>query len=137
MTPEIDFGGAISGAAVGAGGLVGALLYVRRQLSRDKTAIAEDVSARGQLTRLEGEIARLTAALDKAHSDVGSVSAQRTADAQRIASLQAENGYVQRENARLLRDIKRAVRSLPDDIRDVLETDFSALADVEERIERR
>lgn len=134
MAPDIE-SSRLVGALMGVGGLVGALLYVRRQLSRDSTGLASDKSERSQISRLEAEIVRVTTAAEAEKSRADRWQAQHTADAQRCAFLDAENTHLTRERDRLMRDIRRAVRALPDDVRDVLETDFSALADVDERVD--
>jgi hypothetical protein len=113
------------GGWAGVIGIVGAgALYVKKVLSRDRTdAVGEEVD-RSALKRLESENIRLSGRLEAAQTS----GIQRPQDAIMIASLESENH-------RLLRDIRRAVRRLPPEIVAELETDFAALADVEERIE--
>ena len=103
MGPIDDGGGLISGALIGAGGLVGALLYVRRQLSRDATEIRGDRSERSQISRLEEEITRLTAIAAKASEDANNLRAQRTADAAKLASLFTRAPAVSRFTAKEIR----------------------------------
>jgi hypothetical protein len=114
------------GFLVGSSGLLGGLLYVRRQLSKDNTAIHADKVERDQLARLEAENARLTARLEKAEAN----PPQRPEDMLMIASLESERDI-------LMRDIRRMIRRLPEEVVDELESNFAALADVEERVEPR
>ena len=134
---SITDGSGLLGGFAGLGGLVAAWLYVRRQLSRDRVEMTADKSEQKQLGRLETEIARLTAELEKATNKVSGFEAQRTADARRIAALESEAAYLTRERDKLTKDIRKAVRSLPPAARAVLETNFSALGDVEERVDVR
>lgn len=136
MTPEIDIGlGSLAGAAAGLGGLIAALLHVRKQLAKDNTSIVSEKSEQNQIARLTQEIERLTLDEDKLKLEASQLRSQRIADVHRIAACESDREHLKRERDRLMRDIKRAVRGLPPEIRDVLETDFSALADVDERIE--
>ena len=114
----------VGGWAGAAAAVTAAALYVRRILSRDKTEEVENRVERDQLERLERENMRLSEKLLRAQDS----GLQRPQDALLIASLESEN-------TTLLRDIRRAVRRLPPEVVEELETDFAALADVEHRIE--
>jgi uncharacterized membrane protein len=112
------------GAFFGIGGLAGGLLYVRRQLSRDKVEGHKDRAEAGLISRLQSE-------RDQALAEAQNVRAQRTADAAKIAHLESELSFAEREIGRMMREIKRAVRGLPKESREFLDTNFSMLADVE------
>jgi hypothetical protein len=125
MTQEkFDMVASVGGWAGAAAAVGAAALYVRRILSRDQTEIQENRVERDQLVRLERENVRLNERLEI----VTTAGVQRPQDAIAIASLEAENRA-------LMRDIRRAVRRLPPEVVEELETDFAALANVEERIE--
>ena len=114
--------------ALGAGlmGAVGVWMHFRKQANTDKTDRVEERVKRDQYERLEAENVRLATRLEQALRD----PPQRHGDAILIASLEAERNL-------LMRDIRRMVRKLPPEVVDTLESNFSALADVEERIEPR
>ena len=118
--------------ALGAGlmGAVGVWMHFRRQSSEDKTARVEERIKRDQLERLEAENARLAARLDRAMQD----PPRSTKDAILIESLEAERRL-------LMRDVKRLLKKMdPHEVHRLreegdLESNFAALADIDERIE--
>lgn len=114
--------------ALGAGlmGAVGIWKWFQQQNSKDKTEDVKNRVERDQYERLEAENVRLAARLELALRE----PPQRPADAIMIASLESENKM-------LMRDIRRMVRRLPAEVVDTLESNFAALADVDERIEPR
>lgn len=113
-------------------GAVGVWMHFRRQASTDKTDRVEERVKRDQLERLEAENARLAARLDRALQS----PPRRTEDAILIESLEAERRL-------LMRDVKRLLKKMdPNEIHRLrdegdLESNFAALADVDERIEPR
>jgi len=118
--------------ALGAGlmGAVGVFMHFRKQANADRTERVEERVKRDQYERLEAENARLAARLDKALQS----PPRRTEDAIIIESLEAERRLLMRDVRRLLKKMDPAeVHRLRDE--GDLESNFAALADVDERIE--
>jgi hypothetical protein len=120
--------------AIGAGlmGAVAVFMHFRSKASSDATDRVEDRSKRDQIERLEAENNRLSERLEKIHQS----PARRTEDVILIESLEAEQRL-------LMRDVKRLLKKMdPNEVYRLreegdLESNFAALADVEERIEPR
>jgi hypothetical protein len=111
-------------------GIVDAGLQRRQKANENKTDRVGERALRSIIEGLETENTRLSAALDAARR----APPRRTEDAILINSLEAERNL-------LLRDVKRLLRKMDphevDRLRDEgdLESNFAALADIDERIE--
>jgi hypothetical protein len=103
-----------------AGAAVGGLLLLRRRLSRDGVEVTKD--------RAEVDlVATLRAERNAAVTEAKREREQRTADAEKIARLEAQNSDFQS-------DLRRMWRALPPDKRAILEsTDFMPLGPPERR----
>jgi hypothetical protein len=92
-------------AVGGALGTVGSVMFLRRKNSRDNAEMARDRSEENHLTALRLE-------RDEAMRDAREAWTTRTADAQKIAHLTAENEALRRDIARMLIEFDRLERHL-------------------------
>ncbi|HWI11070.1 MAG TPA: hypothetical protein VNU48_07045 [Burkholderiaceae bacterium] len=99
------------GAALGVG-LAGAAAAVR-QIFPNKTKERNEKAERDMISTLEHE-------RDEARLEAQQERKQRTLDVRMIATLSAENVYLQRY-------LRKIVRTLPSEARQVVETDFTPL----------
>lgn len=102
------------GAALGVA--AAAAVAVFRQVFPNKTKERAEKAERDMISTLENE--RDEARLEAAHE-----RNQRTQDVRMIAQLSAENLYLQRY-------LRRLVRTLPEETRRIVETDFTPLGDL-------
>jgi hypothetical protein len=108
-----------AGAAVAAIG--GAVLVLRRRLSRDNVEVAKDRAEAGLVELLRKE-------RDSAFAEAKRVRDQRTADAEIIARLMSDKAHLEAEVRRQRADYRRMVRELPAPIQRVLrDTGFADL----------
>jgi hypothetical protein len=108
-----------AGAAVAAVG--GAVLVLRRRLSRDNVEVAKDRAEAGLVELLRKE-------RDSAFAEAKRVRDQRTADAEIIARLMSDKAHLEAEVRRQRADYRRMVRELPPPIQRVLrDTGFADL----------
>ncbi len=121
--------GAITTVLAAVASVGGTVLYFRRQLSKDSTEIAADKGAANLIDDLQKERDDALEEARRARDDASVVREKRIDDAQRIARLEATNEYLIRENDRLLGDVRRFVRGLPEETQRVLATDFAGLDD--------
>lgn len=112
------------GGAVSA--FLATVLVLRRRLSRDSTEITKDRAEASLISRLQGE-------RDQAREEARQAREQRTGDAQAIARLTAENEHLRGDVERMTTDIRRLVRGLSREARQVLATDFAGFNDAPER----
>jgi hypothetical protein len=110
---------AAAGTAVAAIG--GAVLVLRRKLSRDNVEVAKDRAEAGLVELLRKE-------RDSAFAEAKRVRDQRTADAEIIARLMSDKAHLEAEVRRQRADYRRMVRELPAPIQRVLrDTGFADL----------
>jgi hypothetical protein len=107
---------------LGLGGLVTWVLHTRRRASRDATEIAHDRAEAGLISRLQSE-------RDEARAEAKRERERRTTDAETIARLQSDNVHLTATVGRLNGSIRRMVRGLPVEVREVIATDFAELPD--------
>jgi hypothetical protein len=108
-----------AGAAIAAIG--GAVLVLRRRLSRDNVEVAKDRAEAGLVELLRKE-------RDSAFAEAKRVRDQRTADAEIIARLMSDKAHLEAEVRRQRADYRRMVRELPAPIQRVLrDTGFADL----------
>jgi hypothetical protein len=112
-------------AAGALGALVGALMMVRRRLSRDGVEMTKD--------RAEADLVEvLRSERDAAIAEARRVRDQHTADAEIIARLLSDKAHLEADVRRLLADYRKMIRGLSPEVRRVLATEFSDLGPPEE-----
>lgn len=113
---DIDWekiGAGLAGLLVGGGALA---FKFRRANSREKVEARTDDAVVGMISRLESE-------RDEARAEAKREREQRIADAVRIARLESDKEDLERYARRLL-------RLLPQEIREVHETDFAPMCEL-------
>jgi predicted nucleic acid-binding Zn-ribbon protein len=114
---------AAAGTAVAAIG--GAVLVLRRKLSRDNVEIVKDRLEADALPRL---VETLREERDDAMAEIRRIRDQRTVDAEIIARLMSDKAHLEAEARRQRADYRRMVRELPPPIQRVLrDTGFADL----------
>ncbi len=107
MTPN-----EIALSIVGALGVIGGGLAVRRRASSDNTEIAKDKNERAQLARDMAELQQLRAVVG------GYV--------EKVARLESEKKYLKRDMVRLIALLEKRKMFLPAEVREAVETNFGS-----------
>lgn len=107
---QIPYGPYVGGAMGMVLSVVGAILYVRRRLSRDNTAIAHEQSERNMLNKMSAERDRAMSAAEEAWRT-------RAEDAKLIGQLTGEVKHLTEANQNLIQDVE----SLRKDIKELRE----------------
>jgi hypothetical protein len=107
------------------GAIGGAVMLLRRRLSRDNVEVTKD---RTEVDILEQALERERLAVE----DAKRMREQRTADAEIIARLLSDKAHLEADVRRLLADYRKMIRGLSPEVRRVLATEFSDLGPPEE-----